>query len=38
MRILQLLFAHEQGALTALEFVERVRGVAPPLAHHHKPD
>ena len=32
-RILQLLFAYQEGALTALEFVDRVRGaVAEPLA------
>lgn len=28
-RILRLLFAHKQGAITALEFVERVRGAVP---------
>ena len=32
-RILQLLFAWQEGAITALEFVERVRGAVPdPLA------
>jgi hypothetical protein len=32
-RILQLLFIWRQGAITALEFVERVRGAVPdPLA------
>jgi hypothetical protein len=32
-RILRLLFAYEQGAITALELVERVRGAVPdPLA------
>jgi hypothetical protein len=29
-----LLHAHKQGAITAMEFVERVRGAVPdPLAH-----
>jgi hypothetical protein len=32
-RILRLLFCHQQGAITALEFVRRVRGAVPsPLA------
>ncbi len=32
-RILRLLFAWREGAITALEFVERVRGAVPdPLA------
>ena len=32
-RILSLLFAYQEGAITALEFVERVRGAVPdPLA------
>jgi hypothetical protein len=28
-RILRLLFAYQEGAITALEFVERVRGAVP---------
>jgi hypothetical protein len=36
-RILGLLFAYQEGAITALEFAERVRGAVPdPLAQ--KPD
>jgi hypothetical protein len=32
-RILRLLFAYEKGAITALEFAERVRGAVPdPMA------
>jgi hypothetical protein len=32
-RILQLLFAYQEGAITALQFVERVRGaLTDPLA------
>ncbi len=32
-RILELLLAHKQGAITAMEFVEQVRGAVPdPLA------
>ena len=32
-RILRLLFAHQEGAISTLEFVERVRGAVPdPLA------
>jgi hypothetical protein len=31
-RILRLLFADQEGAITTLEFVHRVRGAVPPLA------
>jgi hypothetical protein len=32
-RVLSLLLAYQQGAITAMEFVERVRGAVPdPLA------
>ncbi len=30
-RVLLLLFAYEQGTITAMEFVERVRGAVPDL-------
>ncbi len=37
-RIMGLLFAHQQGAITTLEFVERVRGAVPDPLAQHKPD
>jgi hypothetical protein len=30
-RVLSLLLAHQQGAITAMEFAERVRGAVPDL-------
>jgi hypothetical protein len=37
-RILRLLFAYQQGAITAVEFVERVRGAVPDPLAEQKPD
>jgi hypothetical protein len=37
-RILRLLFAYQEGAITALEFVERVRGAVPDPLAQQKPD
>ena len=37
-RILRLLFAWREGAITTLEFVERVRGAVPDPLAQQKPD
>jgi hypothetical protein len=36
-RILQLLFAYKEGAITAMECVERIRGVVTDLSAHRDP-